>query len=179
MGRRGPPPKPSALNELHGNPGHRRRNPREPKPRWDTPRCPAWLSPEAKTVWRRVVPELRHMRVLSFVDGDAVAAYCQTFARWKAAEEFLVKHGDVYPIRDEKNRVKCMAQFPQVAISRNLLLVLKGYQQEFGLTPSARTRIEVSFLGFDPDDPLDEFTKRVAAIRAGQHNRSRKARKPA
>jgi phage terminase small subunit len=41
-----------------------------------------------------------------------------------------------------------MQQFPQVAISRNLLLVLRAYQQEFGMTPSSRSRVVVAA---DPD----------------------------
>ena len=45
-----------------------------------------------------------------------------------------------------------MQQFPQVAISRNLAQLLKAYQQEFGLTPSARTRIEIR----DPEEEESE-----------------------
>ncbi len=143
MGRRGPPPKPTRLKLLEGNPGKRRLNRREPKPRLEAPRCPVWLSEEAKTVWRRTVLELKRAGVLTVVDGDALAAYCQTYARWKAAEEFLANHGDVYPLRDENGRIKYMQQFPQVSIARNLLHLLRGYQQEFGLTPSSRSRIEI------------------------------------
>ena len=144
MGRRGPPPEPTKLRVLKGNPGKRPINEREPQPRTHAPRCPAWLPPEAKRVWKRMLPELKAMRVLTYVDGDALTAYCQTYARWKAAEEFLVKHGEVYPIRDDQGRVKCMQQFPQVAIARNLLLVLKAYQQEFGLTPASRSRVTMT-----------------------------------
>ena len=56
MGRRGPPPKPGIIKLIEGNPGKRKINRREPQPANDAPRCPAWLTPEAKTVWRRVVP---------------------------------------------------------------------------------------------------------------------------
>lgn len=143
MGRRGPPPKPTALKVIAGNPGKKPLNQREPKPQQGTPHCPAWLSPEARKVWKRLVPQLRAMRVLTVVDADALAAYCHTYVRWRDAEEFLSNHGMVYPIRDDQNRVKCMQQFPQVAISRNLLLVLRAYQQEFGLTPASRSRIAI------------------------------------
>jgi P27 family predicted phage terminase small subunit len=152
MGRRGPPPEPTKLRVLKGNPGKRPLNEREPQPRTETPRCPAWLPPAAKKVWQRLMPELKTMRVLTYIDGDALVAYCQTYARWQAAEEFLVKHGEVYPLRDDQGRVKCMQQFPQVAIARNLLLVLKAYQREFGMTPAARSGIATV-----PDaDPLGD-----------------------
>jgi len=163
MGRRGPPPKPTAIRKLQGNPGHRPLNDREPEPRPDTPRCPSWLTDEAKVVWRRMVPELRVMGVLTAADGDALAAYCQTFARWKAAEEFLAKHGEVYPLKDDQGRIRCMQQFPQVSISRNLLHLLRNYQREFGLTPSARSRIAVGGGAAEPS----EFDRFLAERRGG------------
>ena len=83
------------------------------------------------------------MSLLTTADAHALFAYCQTYARWRAAEEFLERHGESYPIRDEAGRIRCMQQFPQVATARNLLLVLKAYQQEFGLTPASRSRIVV------------------------------------
>ena len=141
MGRRGPPPKPTRLKLLEGNPGKRALNRREPQPRQITPRCPPWLSNKAKAVWRRMVPELRAMGVLTAVDGEALAAFCQTYMRWRQAEEFLDKHGTTYPLRDDKGNVRCLQQFPQVAISRNMLLALKAFYGEFGMTPASRSRI--------------------------------------
>lgn len=143
MGRRGPPPKPTALKVLAGNPGKRPLNTREPQPRKDAPRCPVWLDAEAKAVWRRLVPELKRMGVLTFVDGDALAVYCDTWARWKRAVQFIHENGEVYTIKDDAGRVKYVQQFPQVAIARNLSTSLNRYQQEFGLTPASRTRVQV------------------------------------
>ena len=143
MGRRGPPPKPTHLNLIAGNPGKYPLNTREPKPRREAPRCPGPLGTEAKRAWRWITAELKAMSLLTTADAHALYAYCLTYARWRAAEEFIEKHGEAYPIRDEGGRVKCMAQFPQVATARNLLLVLKAYQQEFGLTPASRSRIVV------------------------------------
>lgn len=105
------------------------------------PSCPRWLSPEAKRAWRETVPVLKQMRILTRIDRDALAAYCQTYARWKAAEQFIDQHGEVYPIRDEAGKIRYMQPFPQVAIARSYLQVLRSYQQEFGMTPSARTRV--------------------------------------
>ncbi len=143
MGRRGPRPEPTALKVLKGNPGKRPLNDREPEPRADAPRCPSWLNKDAKAKWHQLVPELKKMRVLTVVDGDALTNYCQTWSRWRAAEEFIQRHGDVIPIKDDKGNVKYLQQVPQVSIARNLVQVLNRYQQEFGLTPSARTRIKI------------------------------------
>jgi P27 family predicted phage terminase small subunit len=127
---------------LRGNPGKRRIGKREPHPQIRNPSCPAWLRPEVKGIWRRTVTVLREMHILTRVDRDALAAYCQTYVRWKAAEQFLEVHGDVYPVRDDKGNVRCMRPYPQVRIAMDMLQVLRSYQQEFGMTPSARTRVE-------------------------------------
>src|SRR5262245_43199844 len=102
------------------------------------------------------------MVVLATADRAALVAYCRTYARWEAAEEFLEKHGEVYPLRDDNGKVKCMIQFPQVAIARNLLLALRSYQQEFGLTPSARSRIDIPWPRRVPtDNPITDRYGRV------------------
>ena len=96
---------------------------------------------------------LREMRILARVDRDALAAYCQTYARWRAAEEFLDQHGEIYPVRDALGNVQRMKLYPQVGIARTLLQVLRSYQQEFGMTPSARTQVhEIPGFVRDPDD---------------------------
>ena len=153
MAKRGPPPQPTRLRLLHGNPSKRRIDGREPQPKMEAPVCPQWLSAKAKRVWRDVVPLLKGMRILAGVDRDALTAYCQTYARWRSAEEFLDQHGEIYPVRDEKGNVRRMKPYPQVSIASTLLQVVRSYQQEFGMTPSARTRVhEIPSFLQDPDD---------------------------
>ncbi len=143
MGRRGPPPKPTALRLLQGNPAKRPINDAEPKPTKALPRCPDWLPANAKSEWKRVARLLRQLGLLTCADADALTVYCQLYSRWRAAEEFLAKHGEVYPLRDDKGQVRYMQAFPQVSIARQLAQLVRCYQQEFGLTPSARSRVRV------------------------------------
>lgn len=143
MGRRGPPPKPTHLKVIAGNPGKYPLNKREPQPRKAVPRCPDWLPEEARVEWRWMTRELKAMGLLSAVDKHALINYCQTWAQWRAAVAFVEKHGESHPIRSEDGKIRCFQQFPQVAIARNHLLVLRAYQQDFGMTPAARSRIQV------------------------------------
>ncbi len=144
MGKRGPAPTPTNLLRLRGSPlATKRRETTEPKPDMTRPRCPSWLDEEAKLAWRQVVPQLDTMRVLARIDGNALARYCQLWSRWKKAELFVQKHGDTYPLKDESGRIKCLMQFPQVAIAHKLAGQLTRLEQEFGMTPSARARITV------------------------------------
>jgi len=155
MGRRGPKTLPAAFKIARGNPGRRPLG-ITPKPTNAMPLCPRWLDDEAKNCWRRIAPKLKNMGVLSEVDGDALANYCDAWSRWKKATLFLQKNGDVYTLKDGAGNPKCVAQWPQVAIARNMVLIMNRYQQEFGLTPSARSRINLSpestmFGGVPPD----------------------------
>jgi hypothetical protein len=48
----GPRKKPTVLEELHGRPGHRKRNPLEPKLGGDLLTPPGWLSKAQREEWR-------------------------------------------------------------------------------------------------------------------------------
>jgi P27 family predicted phage terminase small subunit len=143
---------------LQGNPGKRPLNANEPKPKAGVPRCPDWLDDEAKLCWKRTSALLKNLGVITVIDGDALAVYCETWSHWKRTVIFLQKNGDVYTVKDAENKVKYVAQLPQVAIARNLLAALNRYQQEFGLTPASRSRLVIGeedsssgiaeFLGF-------------------------------
>ena len=94
------------------------------------------------TVGRDGLPRDCHLKARSLGPRRWPASILRR-ARWRQAEEFLDQHGMVYPLRDEKGNVRCMQQFPQVSIARNLLLLIRSFLQEFGMTPAARTRIEL------------------------------------
>ena len=142
MGLRGPRPLPSKVLEGHGS--WRANIVRdEPVPPKGRPPCPEWLDEDATQVWNQTVEHLEIMQLLTIVDGNALARYCQTFARWKRAEEFIQKYGETYPLKDEKGQVRCFMPWPQVAISHKLATLLTRLEQEFGLTPSARSRVSV------------------------------------
>lgn len=93
MAIKGRKPKPTAIKLLEGNPGKRPLNKSEPKPKKGAPKCPAWLLPEAKKEWKRMAEQLELLGLLTAVDMTAFAGYCQSYARWKVAEEFITKHG--------------------------------------------------------------------------------------
>jgi phage terminase small subunit len=101
MGRRGPAPKPTPVLKLRGTfRRHRSRN--EPKPDPSPPSCPAWLDDVSKEAWEQLVPQLQEMGVLTRIDENALVRYCTFWSRWRAAEDFIAKHGTVYPSRTRR-----------------------------------------------------------------------------
>lgn len=143
MGRRGPPPKPTRLKLLEGNPGKRRLPANEPKPRPVAPSCPRSLKLEAKREWRRIVPELDRLGLLAVIDRGQLAGYCQSWAIWVEAEEWLAANGRTYILRDEDGNVRYAAPWPEVKIARDALADMRAFGARFGLSPSDRTRMTV------------------------------------
>ena len=82
--------------EREGNRGHRPLNPREPKPKAVPPRCPEHLDKRAKQEWRRLVPQLMKLQVLTEVDGMALANLCQAYSTMVHAQETLNEKGYLY-----------------------------------------------------------------------------------
>lgn len=142
MGLRGPRPTPTEVLRLRGSP-RADRNPGEPQPERQPPPKPAWLGDEASEVWDEMVPKLMGLRVLTAIDGNALARYCEHFVQWKKAAAFVRQHGVSYPIRDGNGKVKALGQFPEVALMHKASATLARLEAEFGLTPSSRTRISV------------------------------------
>ena len=133
MGRK---PKPTALKLLEGNPGKRELNQFEPKPTDGMPICPEWLMEDAKEEWYRLAEVMNKMGILSDVDQSAFAVYCQTWARWKEAQEHIDREGSTF--ETDSGQIK---RNPWVAIANEWQAKLLSVCGEFGLTPSSRSRI--------------------------------------
>lgn len=137
MATRGRKPKPTAVKVLEGNPGKRQLNIHELKPKTESiPVCPDWLEDEAKAEWERLAKNLFELGILTELDVSVFAAYCQAYARWREAEEFISQHGAIV-----KTKTGYWQQVPQVAIAHQNQKIMMQAAAEFGLTPSARSRI--------------------------------------
>lgn len=151
---KGRPPTPTALKILKGNPGKRALNKREPAP---GPRRslapPAYLQGDAVVEWRRLAPVLFRLGLLTEIDGDALAQYCQLWARWREAERELAKTGMVI-----KGGKGFPVLSPYLGIAHRTLIELRAMLVQFGMTPAARARVKTD-PGPAPDDPFVKFDR--------------------
>ena len=156
MAARGRKPKPTALKVLEGNPGKRPLNDHEPIPPKGEFKCPSWLLPEAKKEWKRLASSLEAMGVLTMADLTAFAGYCQAYARWKEAEEFITQHGSIF-----KTPSGYVQQVPQVSIAQQNLKIMQSFCSDFGLTPATRARIIAGGGGSEDvsEDPMEKLLK--------------------
>ena len=137
MGKRGPKPTPTSVLKMRGSwRADLRRD--EPQPGTKPPRCPSWMRPEAKAAWRLLVPKLARLGLLTEIDGNALARYCDAWARWKSAAESLAKNGEFYTKKGPDGAL--LGVFPHPAAGQYIKLaqMLNRLESDFGLTPSAR-----------------------------------------
>lgn len=85
-----------------------------------TPACPKWLDPEAKREWRRLARRIN----LAEEQTTLFAGYCQAYARWREAEEYITEHGTT----DGSGRT-----LPQVAVAQTYLGIMKEFAGQLGL----------------------------------------------
>jgi P27 family predicted phage terminase small subunit len=149
----GPKPTPTHLKLLRGNPGKRPIHP-EPEPEISpaVPEPPPFLTGYAVDEWRRVAPVLYRLSLLTLADLMPFAAYCQAYSRWRTAEEALADmatgdeetKGLLVERADGKEE-----QNPLVRITSNAARDMVRYAAEFGMTPSARSRVRAGTGGRD------------------------------
>lgn len=166
MAKTGPKPKPTALKVLMGNPGKRPLPQNEPKPKPVAPKMPDWLDREAKREWRRVAPELERLGLLTVVDGAALAAYCQAYSQFVAATKELKahqgEHGSLLITQVSYTGVENKKPHPAIKVANEAAQLVARYAAEFGLTPSARTRIQ---LPGQPDEEPSAIEKLLSERR--------------
>lgn len=151
MTTRGRKPKPTAVKVLEGNPGKRKLNKAEIEPvKGVIPDCPDWLEDEAKEEWDRICKNLYELGLLTDLDVQAFASYCQAYARWREAEEFITQHGSIV-----KTKTGYWQQVPQVSIAHQNQKIMMQAAAEFGLTPSARARIVAGKEGTKEADEME------------------------
>jgi P27 family predicted phage terminase small subunit len=116
------------------------------------PSPPPHLSDEAKVEWGRVSEDLFKVGLLSVVDRAALAAYCQAYARWVQAERSIAEMAK----RDQltgglmiKTTNGNAIQNPLVGTANKAAADMVRYAAEFGMTPSARSRINATPQGED------------------------------
>lgn len=137
---RGRPPKPTALHELHGDPGKGRlkaRRAAEPKPtKSKGMEPPPVLSREAKKEWRRLTVEFERLGMMTVVDRGALAAYCAEWARFLDAERAIAEEGAVVTDAAGVRR-----RNPWVMIQQASIQAMLPLWSRFGMTPGDRPRL--------------------------------------
>ena len=150
----GPAPRPTHLKLVKGNPGKRALNKREPKVQPGIPDAPDGMSERARSVWAVVAPKLVAYGVLTELDGYALEQCCEAYAHLRDCREALwARQALAYETVSEGGVMH--RPFPEIRMVADADRRFRGWLTEFGMTPSARSKVSV--MAPEPDDPEKEF----------------------
>lgn len=152
---RGRKPKPTAKKKLEGNPGKRKLNKREPKPKIsadmqaDAPIVAgvvykADLQAACKDFGEKYFPQLKALELLTDLDMAAFELMSVHYATAWAAASIVERDGLL--LIDKFGQAH---KHPALQVMRDNSAQFRAFAAEFGMTPSARSRIQMPL----PDEP--------------------------
>lgn len=159
-------PKPLSIEdkELRGNPGKRNLH-KDTQPKltvlFELPPAPDYFGHYAKKEYERTGPLLVAAKMLTESDLPAFQAYCMNIELMINAQLDIKENG--MTIIGHRGRVRN----PAIAAFGQASTAIRGFVSEFGLSPSARSRIRIPKDDVDVlalmlgDDEEDDFTKGV------------------
>jgi P27 family predicted phage terminase small subunit len=131
MAKRGRKPKAPELGKLYGEGGANLATPIEGRPV-----APSHLSDVARAEFDRIVDVMDKLGTLSKSDGDSIALYANHYATWCAAREVIKNEGMI-----TYSKSGFAVKHPAVTISNEASKSMQSLLGEFGLTPSARAKV--------------------------------------
>lgn len=150
MAKTGPPPKPTHLKVIAGNPGKRPLNESEPKPQGNLADPPVWMSESQKKDWCYVIQNAPR-GLLKRLDKGALTVWVVAEGIHREASQTLELEGTV--VQNPSGRKVANPLLQIVDQQAKLMLKAAG---ELGFTPSSRTRISVSPAEETPNPFLDD-----------------------
>lgn len=136
MGKRGPRRRPTHLAVLNGERPDRVNHDEPPAPD-GLPEPPYDMSEETQEVWDYTIEQLARMGIASTADREALVAFCEAVVTHREAVRGLRRSGLLIRTR----RGDAFMRNPLLQVQRDAAAQVRGFAQEFGLTPSARSEI--------------------------------------
>jgi P27 family predicted phage terminase small subunit len=108
--------------------------------------------------WKRILPTIKAMGILTLADGDALALYCRAYSRWKQALSNLDDEGMTI-IGPRLGLI----ENPSLRIAERAEDAMRRILLEFGLTPASRQRVKPTTV---KKDDLAAFLDRAETMKA-------------
>jgi len=110
------------------------------RPNDDKVRPPGWLDGVAKKEFKRIVKELKEIGLVTNVDVNALALYCDAYSNYVKCSQIIEEEGLMVEYTNkaaETNKVP----HPLLTKKKQLHEQMKSLAVEFGLTPSSRAKL--------------------------------------
>ncbi|WAH39171.1 phage terminase small subunit P27 family [Alicyclobacillus dauci] len=110
------------------------------RPRDDNIKPPPWLNSLAKKEFKRIAKELHDLDLITNIDVNALAAYCDAYADYVECTRIIRSEGLLVEYTNkaaETNKVP----HPLLTKKKQLHEQMRSLALEFGLTPSSRAKL--------------------------------------
>lgn len=151
MGQRGPKPMPANVHLLRGNAS------KKPlsqllddvvRPDVEVPTCPSHLSSDARAEWKRITPYLKQLGLITAIDRAALTAYCDAWGEYMWACRRIEELNADDPTGERGRIWDTPSGYKQISVVQQIrnraLDQLGKFLAEFGMSPSARSRVTAS-----------------------------------
>lgn len=146
MGKRGPPPLPTSVKKARGTLRAGRTVATEIHPPEAVPGMPTWLDKEARAEWKRVMPQLEALRIMTDLDRAMFANYCATLSL--AVRATIAYQNEGLTIEVGTGKSSQTWKHPMIAVAQEARAQAMRLGGEFGMSPASRTRV-----GAPPEKP--------------------------
>lgn len=131
------------------------------KPKSHRIRPPDWLNDEAQQEFRRIIKEMKDLDVITNVDVDALAVYCDAYTAYVECTRIIETDGIMITVRDDDGNITAQYPHPLLSKKRQLAEQMKAQATELGLTPSSRAKIAMPK---EKLKPKTEFESRFGGV---------------
>jgi P27 family predicted phage terminase small subunit len=112
----------------------------EIKPKTDKIRCPSWLDKVARSKWNSLVKELKELDLMTNIDIDALATYCDAYSQYVECTAIIREEGLMV---EYTNKAAETNKVPHPLLTKKVQLhnQMRSLANEFGLTPASRAKL--------------------------------------
>lgn len=120
------------------------------------PKCPKYLSGEARAEWQRVVRLLAERGTLTRADAPSLELYTMTYASWRRCQEEIQRDGPIAEVvvLDSSGAPHTVRKQSEASkLAAKLASQMRQLLKEFGSTPSSREKATPAKDGFKDKEP--------------------------
>lgn len=154
----GPAKTPVIINEIKGNPGKRKKKTTVPTNK-NIPYLvtPDHLSKTGKYWFKKLVDDFNQIGLIEQLDRLALELLVESYAEYRSHCKVVDEEGATYKTTATSGEIVIKAN-PAVAMKSDAWKRLKSMMEQFGMTPSARSKLDINFQ--EDVDPLEDFLSR-------------------
>jgi len=104
------------------------------------PILPDYISKSAQSYYLATASKLVKMNLINDVDETALVLLAEAYDDYRKAKDYIDEHGDTYSVTNQAGEI-LWKMHPKARIMSESWLRVKKMLSEFGLTPSARAKL--------------------------------------